>query len=108
MSTAEILHNNIIFPKGDKAPSHYFTGTAWVMPLVPDNNNLNVVVSNVVFEPSARNHWHTHPGGQILVVTYGTGYYQEKGKPAKLLQKGDVVSILPGVEHWHGASPESE
>lgn len=108
MSTAEILNNNIIFPKGDKAPSSYFTGTAWVMPLVPDDNNLNVVVSNVVFEPGARNHWHTHPGGQILVVTYGTGYYQEKGKAARLLQKGDVVSILPGVEHWHGASPESE
>jgi quercetin dioxygenase-like cupin family protein len=25
-----------------------------------------------------------------------------------VLYKGDVVQILPDVEHWHGASPESE
>lgn len=107
MSILENENKSIIFPKGDKAPSLYFTGTAWVMPLVPDGNNLNVIVSNVFFEPGARNHWHAHPGGQILVVIYGTGYYQEKGKAIRLLQKGDVISILPGVKHWHGASPQS-
>ena len=42
------------------------------------------------------------------MVTGGTGYYQEKGKPIQLLQKGDIVIILPGVEHWHGASPNTE
>lgn len=108
MSRTAIQDSGTFFPKGEKASSGYFTGTAWVLPLVPDDNNLNVMVSSVVFEPGARNHWHTHPGGQVLVVTNGTGYYQEKGKSARLLQKGDVVSILPGVEHWHGASPESE
>lgn len=108
MSRKAIQDSGTFFPKGKKASSGYFTGTAWVLPLVPDNNSLNVMVSSAFFEPGARNHWHTHPGGQVLIVTNGTGYYQEKGKSVKLLQKGDVVSILPGIEHWHGAAPGSE
>ena len=97
-----------IFPKGEKAPADYFTGTAWIKMLVPNDPALHCQIGNVVFEPGARNNWHTHPGGQILVVTAGTGYYQEKGKPIQLLRKGDVVKILPDVEHWHGASADSE
>jgi quercetin dioxygenase-like cupin family protein len=106
MNTTE--NQNMIFPKGDKAPADYFTGTAWVKNLVAPADGLNTVVGDVIFEPGARNNWHTHPAGQILLVTDGTGYYQEKGKPIQLLSKGDVVKILPGVLHWHGASPDSE
>jgi len=94
------------FPRGEKAPSAYFTGTAWVKLLVPNDPALNCQIGNVVFEPGARNHWHTHPGGQILIVTDGVGYYQEKGKPIEIIRQGDVVTIAPDVEHWHGASPD--
>ena len=97
-----------IFPKGEKAPAEYFTGTVWIKVLVPNDSILNCQIGNVVFEPGARNNWHTHPGGQILIATGGIGYYQQKGKPIQLLNKGDVVNIPPGVEHWHGASPGSE
>ncbi|HMI08332.1 MAG TPA: cupin domain-containing protein [Flavobacterium sp.] len=90
-----------IFPKGELAPSAYFTGTAWIKPLV-NETVFNTVIGNVIFEPGARNNWHTHPGGQILIVTDGIGYYQEKGKTIQLLHKGDVVKILPDVKHWHG------
>jgi len=100
--------NTMIFPKGEKAPADYFTGTAWVRMLLPNDSTLNCQIANVVFEPGARNNWHTHPGGQILIVTDGIGYYQEKGKQIQLLRKGDVVNILPDVEHWHGASTNSE
>ena len=100
--------DTMIFPKGDKAPADYFTGTAWVKMLVPNDPALHCQIGNVVFEPGARNNWHTHPGGQILIVTGGTGYYQEKGLPIQLVRKGDVVKILPDVEHWHGASADSE
>ena len=103
-----MITSDNIFPKGDKAPADYFTGTAWIKPLVPADSNLNTVVANVVFEPGARNFWHTHPGGQILIATEGVGYFQEKGKSIQLLRKGDVISILPNVEHWHGASPDSQ
>lgn len=101
-------NTNAIFPKGVKAPDAVFTGTAYVNMLVPDTDKqYSCQVYDVVFEAGSRNNWHTHPGGQILLVTGGKGYYQEKGKPAQLLGKGDVVSIPPGVEHWHGAAPDS-
>ena len=102
------IENQTIFPLGDKAPAEYFTGTAWVKLLVPNNPTLNTQIGNVVFEPGARNNWHTHSGGQILIVTDGVGYYQEKGKPIQVIRKGDVVTIAPDVVHWHGASADSE
>jgi quercetin dioxygenase-like cupin family protein len=75
--------------------------------LVADAATFDCQIYNVTFEPGARNHWHTHPGGQLLLCTEGTGYYQEKDKPIRLLHKGDVVEIPPEVEHWHGATPDS-
>jgi quercetin dioxygenase-like cupin family protein len=101
-------NTNKIFPKGEKAGAAVFTGTAYVNTLIADTDNVyNCTVYDVKFEAGARNNWHTHPGGQILLVTEGKGYYQERGKPARLLQKGDVVAIPPDVEHWHGAAPDS-
>jgi quercetin dioxygenase-like cupin family protein len=100
-------NRSTIFPQGEKAPADYFTGTAWVKSLVAAEDGLNSVIGNVTFEPGARNNWHTHPGGQILLVIDGTGYYQEKGKPTQLLRKGDVVKIPPNIVHWHGATPDA-
>ena len=105
MNTSE--NQNAIFPKGDKAPEAYFTGTAWVKILVPQDETGKYSVGNVVFEPGCRNNWHTHPAGQILLITEGNGYYQEKGKPARSLSKGDVVVIPSNIEHWHGATQDS-
>jgi len=103
------MSNNTIFPKGDKASGEIFSNTVWVKMLVTDEEkNFDTQVYNVTFEPAARTHWHSHPGGQILLVTKGTGYYQEKGKPARFLNEGDVVPIPAHVVHWHGASPENE
>jgi quercetin dioxygenase-like cupin family protein len=105
MNTNENKNTLGIFPKGEKAPADYFTGTAWVKMLAtPNDGPFDCSIANVVFEPGARNNWHTHPSGQILVCTDGTGYYQEKGKPIQTLHAGDVVKIFPAVEHWHGAS----
>ncbi|MEJ2900902.1 (R)-mandelonitrile lyase [Pedobacter panaciterrae] len=95
-----------IFPKGDKAPADYFSGTAWVNILVPKDETGHYSVGDVVFEPGCRNNWHTHPAGQILLITDGEGYYQEKGKPARSLSKGDVVVIPSDVMHWHGATAD--
>ena len=84
-----------------------FTGTAWLQMLVNNDSTYNTSIGNVTFEPKARTNWHKHPGGQILLVTDGSGYYQEKGKSAQLLRKGDVVKIPPYAEHWHGAAPDN-
>lgn len=97
-----------IFPKGEKVTNSNFTGSVWLQMLGQNEKSLNTNVGNVTFEPKARTKWHLHPGGQILLVTDGIGYYQEKGHPKKILRKGDVVKCPPNVEHWHGASPESQ
>lgn len=95
---------NIIFPKGENVNPDYFVGKAWLNTLIPKDETENYVVNNVTFEPGARTNWHTHATGQILLVTDGQGFYQEKGKPARRIVKGDVVEIPSTVEHWHGAS----
>ena len=61
----------------------------------------------VVFEPGVYNAWHTHAGGQILIVTDGVGYHQIEGQPVEVLRPGDVAKCPPGVKHWHGAAPGS-
>ena len=94
-----------IFPKGEKITNNNFTGTAWLQMLVNNDSVYNTSIGNVTFEPGARTNWHKHPGGQILLVTDGSGYYQEKGKPAQVIRKGDVVKIPVDTEHWHGAAP---
>jgi len=98
---------NNIFQKGQLGSVGYFTGTVWVTPLLADDGINHFSIGNVVFEKGARANWHTHPRGQVLIVTDGQGYYQEKGKPAQVIKKGDVINIPPHVEHWHGASLNS-
>lgn len=85
-----------------------FTGEAWLQMFVTATDSMDCTVSNVTFAPGVRNSWHSHPGGQILVCTSGKGYYQEKGKPIRLLLPGDIVKIIPDIVHWHGAVPDSE
>ena len=99
---------NAIFPKGDKAPAETFTGTVYVQPLAPKNENNNFSVASVTFEPGARAFWHNHPAGQTILVTDGRGLYQEKGKAVRALNKGDVVLCPPDTDHWHGASSTSQ
>lgn len=93
------------FPAGKEntAYAQYFIGKSWLAPLT-ESKELNVPLSNVTFEPGSRNNWHSHTGGQLLIVVGGEGLYQERGKPARYLKSGDIVEIAPNVEHWHGAT----
>jgi quercetin dioxygenase-like cupin family protein len=99
--------NTLIFPEGDPLPNDYFTGNAFLYPLLAKDKNNEFALGSVTFMPGARTIWHTHPKGQVLIVTEGQGFYQERGKPARSLKKGDVVNIPENVEHWHGASANS-
>lgn len=96
-----------LFPKGSRGPAENFTGSAWNIGLVDPDTTYTSAVGNVYFEPGARSNWHTHPGGQILVITDGVGYHQILGQPMQTLHKGDVVKCPPNTLHWHGASPDS-
>lgn len=97
-----------LFPKGTQLPSDWFSGNVFLSPLISKDKNNEFSIGSVTFEPKARTNWHTHPKGQILMVTEGEGFYQEKGKPAQPIKKGDVINIPEDVEHWHGASASSK
>lgn len=88
-----------------KGPAENFTGSVRVDPLFQAKEPARTSGANVTFEPGARSAWHTHPLGQILIVTAGTGRVQRWGGPIEEIRTGDVVRIPPGVKHWHGASP---
>lgn len=97
-------NNTSLYPKGEKLPSDWFSGNAFLTPLVAQDHNNEFSAGSVTFEPGARTNWHTHPKGQTLLVIEGNGFYQEKGKPAQPIKKGSVVIIPENTEHWHGAT----
>jgi len=88
-----------------KGPADWFTGTVRVDPLFGPPEPARVSGALVTFEPGARTAWHTHPLGQILIVTTGLGWVQTEGGPIEEIRPGDVVWFAPGEKHWHGASP---
>lgn len=97
---------NSIFPQGQKGSAEFFTGNAYNYGLVPMDSTYTTLVGNVFFEPGARSNWHTHPAGQILIITDGVGYHQIEGEAIQVMKKGDVVKCPPNTRHWHGASPD--
>ena len=103
------FERKMIFPIGkpNDAYARYFIGQSYLAPVSSEQVGIN----NVTFEPGCRNNWHIHHatkgGGQLLVCVAGTGWYQEWGKPARLLRPGDVVNIPAGIKHWHGATADS-
>jgi quercetin dioxygenase-like cupin family protein len=84
-----------------------FTGMAIVTPLFAPNAPSRSSGGQVIFEPGARSAWHTHPAGQVLIITSGVGWIQEWNGPKHEVRPGDVVWTPPGVKHWHGATATS-
>ena len=91
-------------PSG-KGPGDWFTGTVRLDILFTAPDPARVSGAAVTFEPGARTAWHTHPLGQILIVTAGTGRVQREGGTIEEIRTGDVVWFEPGEKHWHGAAP---
>jgi quercetin dioxygenase-like cupin family protein len=87
-----------------KGPAEYFTGSVIVEPLFGAKDDMQSTGGLVTFEPGARSAWHTHPAGQVLIVTSGTGWVQEEGGEKREIKPGDVIWTPPGVKHWHGAT----
>lgn len=97
---------NAIFPQGEKGSKDLFTGNAYNIGLVDADSTFTTAVGNVYFEPGARSNWHSHPAGQILIITDEIGYHQIEGQPIEIIKKGSVVKCPPNVRHWHGASAD--
>lgn len=87
-----------------QGPAQYFTGKVRVVPLFGAQPSSAMTGAYVSFEPGARSAWHTHPAGQVLVVTVGAGRVQQWGGPVQEIRAGDVIWTPPGVKHWHGAA----
>jgi quercetin dioxygenase-like cupin family protein len=98
----------VISPNGSrpsvKGPAANFTGSAIVNPFFGANRHTSSAGAMVTFEPGARSAWHTHPGGQTLIVVSGMGWIQEEGGTKREIKPGDVIWTPPGVKHWHGAT----
>ena len=96
--------------KANTAFAQYFIGNSYLNPLTAPGSSV-VSLANVTFEPGCRNNWHIHHaksgGGQLLICTAGSGWYQEEGKEAVSLEPGTVITIPAGVKHWHGAKKDS-
>lgn len=88
-----------------KAPAEFFTGAVRIDDLFEAKDPARARAASVTFEPCSRTAWHTHPLGQTLIVTAGCGRVQRWGGPIEEIRPGDVVSIVPGEKHWHGATP---
>jgi quercetin dioxygenase-like cupin family protein len=91
-------------PSG-KGPAEYFTGNVRIDPLHQANAPARLGCASVTFEPGARTAWHSHPLGQILIVTAGCGRVQRWGGQIEEIRPGDVIWFAPGEKHWHGAAP---
>lgn len=100
--------DNMIFEKGQKITNNNFTGEVWLNNLVQADSINQNAVGSVTFEPGARTKWHSHPAGQIILALDGVGYYQEKGSPKIIVNKGDVIRCPANIAHWHGASVDAK
>ena len=88
-----------------KGPADWFTGTVRIDPLFQVSAPARASGASVTFEPGARTAWHTHPLGQTLIVTAGSGWVQREGGLVEEIHAGDVIWFPPGEKHWHGAAP---
>ncbi|HEY1193562.1 cupin domain-containing protein [Flavobacterium sp.] len=91
-----------------KIPNTYMTGEVSYKKQTSEIHPENTVIKDVSFEPGARSNWHSNTSLQLIIVTNGIGYYQERGGQINLIEKGKVITVLPGVEHWYGATPTSK
>jgi quercetin dioxygenase-like cupin family protein len=85
-------------------PAEFFTGIVRIDAPFKGSGMARASGASVTFEPGARTAWHTHPLGQTLIVTAGSGLVQHWGGRVQEIRAGDTVWIPPGVKHWHGAS----
>lgn len=90
-----------------RGPANRFTGIVTVDTSFKATGDARLGGGRVTFQPGARSNWHTHPLGQLLIVTQGRGLVQDANGPVRVMRIGDVVWTAPGVKHWHGAAPDS-
>ena len=107
LSNKVVAQDSTIYTKDGVALEVRNTGNNTLVELYKADSIFTFNIAVAKFPPGKKLDWHYHPGGQILIITEGIGYYQERGKPKRIVRKGEVIKCLPGVEHWHGSSVET-
>ena len=112
LSSAPTEAQTVVISRGGsrptyRGPAENFTGSVRVEMLFEAVDPSHASGGSVAFEAGARTAWHSHPGGQILIVTAGSGRVQQWGGPIQEINAGDVVRIPANQKHWHGASPDA-
>ncbi|TCP29871.1 carboxymuconolactone decarboxylase family protein [Sphingomonas sp. BK235] len=104
VSDVQIIHPG---QEPKSGPAEYFTGSVSVASPFKSTGDARLGGATVTFQPGAHTNWHSHPLGQLLIVTAGHGWVQVDGEAAKPIATGDTVFISPGVRHWHGAARDA-
>ena len=94
--------------EGFKAPNTHYIGEAWLNRLLQADDDLTYNITKATFKANSTLDWHKHGTVQVLIVTAGTGYYQEKGKQPIVIKEGDVIRCSANTEHWHASSKEQD
>lgn len=92
--------------EGAKAPNTHYIGEAWLNSLLQADEELNYNITKATFKANSTLDWHKHATPQVLIIMEGEGYYQERGKDAIIIKKGDVIRCSKDTEHWHTSTKE--
>lgn len=92
--------------EGPKAPNTHYIGEAWLNSVLQADDEINYNITKATFRANSTLDWHKHATPQVLIIVDGEGYYQERGKEAIILKKGDVIKCNKETEHWHTSTKE--
>jgi hypothetical protein len=102
-TTASVAQQEPTCPGGPL--QNFVTGTSESGVSSPEAVANGEPLSGRYWGPGSRSFWHCHGGGQYIVVMEGLGRFQKRGERMREVPVGGFEFALPGVEHWHGASP---
>ncbi len=99
---------NSYLDDGIKAPNTHHIGDAWLNFLLQADDDFKYNITQATFSPNSTLDWHKHSTPQVIIIVEGEGYYQERGKEAVILKKGDVIRCEKDIEHWHTSTAENK
>jgi quercetin dioxygenase-like cupin family protein len=82
------------FPKGELSTAKNHTGNIWLSELNVGDSTFDPSIAMATYDAGAKLDWHIHSGGQVLLITEGTGFYQERAMPRNAC-KPRITSCIP-------------
>jgi quercetin dioxygenase-like cupin family protein len=90
-----------------KGPADWFTGDVYVTQISEPHAPSYLSAGIVHFTPGTRTNWHVHPNGQTLHVLEGIALVGMRDGTVIRARAGETVVCPPGLDHWHGATPDT-